>query len=321
MKSHLPLRGATLLAATLACALCAAQDVNNASATQNGAGNRAYISQTENTEGVFVTVVQNGNNNVVGDPASQTGGVQQYQASDLFMTISQTGDANRATATQRSGQRTGFVLAQTGTANVTAVRQDEAYETVSRVTQAGVNNRVEGDAASTLTNGFTARQVGADHVLSVYNRNNGFSNSYTDQNGIANQIAIEQTAVGYTFHDIAQFGERNRVTALSNDALFTDYAITQNGTENIAITRTSAEASNGDLLQTGERNAATADQQGRNSAFSITQSGSFNTAQLAQNGTIATPDNNVATIRQNGQRLDATLAQTGSGNQGVINQR
>jgi len=321
MKTTLTARSAALLATALTCSLCAAQHDNNASASQSGAGNRAYIAQTDNLGGIFAMVVQNGNNNLVGNPDSQSGGVLQYEASNLRMEIRQTGDANRATGTQRSGERTWFILEQTGATNITAVRQDAAFESVTRVRQSGTNNRVDGDAANTLANGFIALQIGADNTVNIFQRRNGFSDSNMDQNGTGNQIVVEQTFADYTQHDMAQYGERNQITALSSESLFTDYTIAQNGTENRATTRTSATVSGGDLVQTGVGNMASTDQQGRSSEYSVTQIGTLNTAALTQTGNMSAETSNLATIRQNGQRLNASLVQTGGGNQGVIAQQ
>jgi Curlin associated repeat len=311
----------TILATMLAAPLCLAQqDGNDAAVSQTGAGNRAYIGQLNNERDTVALVIQNGTNNIAGDPYGQTGGIAQRENGPVVAEIRQTGNANRATATQISGLYTMTIQAQAGTANVSAVRQDDANESVTRVAQQGHHNWVDGDAATTYTNGFVASQIGDNNTLTVYNRRNGYSNSDIEQNGTANQVAIEQTSSGYTFHDIHQLGQRNRVTAWSNLAWSTDYLISQSGEENLATTRTSAEDSDGTLHQTGERNVATTDQRGSSSDFAITQTGSLNTATLAQNGTIWAELNNRATIRQTGQRLNANLAQTGSANQGIIHQ-
>ncbi|MET0320566.1 MAG: hypothetical protein ABW069_07590 [Duganella sp.] len=323
MKRVSPAASAVLLASTFACALCAAQDGSSASIAQTGSGNRSFIGQV-NTGDVIAEIVQRGTNNMAGDPASQTGGITQIDAPDLRAWIDQSGDANRAAVTQRGGWHTIADQVQSGAANVSAVRQVEAYETVIRVAQSGARNQVDGDAAETLANGFTAVQTGDGNTLAVVNRHNGFSTNDSRQEGVTNDATMQQADAIYTSQEIAQLGERNRAIATTNGTSNSSYRITQQGADNLAANRSTAERANGTLTQTGERHAATAAQRGADTDYTIVQLGNRNTVSLVQAGagrSTATDLPSQAVVTQAGSGLQASLAQTGASNRGFIVQQ
>lgn len=271
-----------LLAAALASPLCAAQAGPQAATTQAGAGNRAYVAQVNSGAEVTALVIQNGTNNVVGDPAGQSGGVQQSDAEVQVAEVRQTGNANCATLSQHGGWRAVTGLNQHGNDNVGAVRQDNVSSSVNRIAQAGAGNRVDGVTTDAGTSGFDAFQTGTGNRIAVVNRNTGYSGPGLTQNGEFNQIAAREEDVAYTTVNISQVGERNQVSATWTGTDSVQGTIDQDGADQAATVHSSAFGSGLRITQTGARNLATTEQRGRFQDATITQDGGNNRGAVVQ---------------------------------------
>jgi len=282
MKHYSAAGSVVLLAAALASPLCAAQAGPQAITSQTGAGNRAYLAQINSGAEVAARLFQNGSNNVVGDPASQTGGVQQSDAEVQVGEVRQNGNANRATLSQHGGWRAVTGLAQHGNDNVGAVRQDNVSSSVNRIAQAGAGNRVDGVTTDAGTSGFDAFQTGTGNRIAVVSRNTGYSGPGLTQNGVPNQIAAREEDAAYTTVDISQVGERNQVSATWTGTDSVQGTIDQTGADQAATVRSSAFGSGLRITQKGARNLATTEQRGRFQDATITEDGGNNRGAIVQ---------------------------------------
>lgn len=315
---------ATVMAALLQWALATSAQAqgSNASVAQTGTGNLSLVSLTNTGDEVSTLVIQNGNNNVVGDPQSGTGGVQQSNAEVLRVEIRQSGDANRADITQTGGWRALFYLDQSGDANTASVLQDDNGSSVTRITQTGSGNRVESEAYSVGANGYIARQTGVNNDIRVYDVNTGYSGPVMEQQGASNLVIVQQDNVFYSTTRMNQLGNQNQAIALHNNTEATRTTIDQTGNENIAYARrtTGVTTANATITQTGDSNLVIGDQSGWNTDYNVLQNGQQNTAIVQQAGVLLPfiDNSNVALITQTGNGHYAALSQSGVGNRGSI---
>jgi hypothetical protein len=145
-----------------------AQATTNASVTQTGTGNQAYVEQRQAGEETTLSIVQTGNGNVIGDPTARTGGVLLTQTPRMIVEISQLGDANQLTLQHREGGFFGQAyLHQSGTGNITTLIQNGSYESSIRVEQHGERNLIEDQVDGSAALSFRPTQYGADNVITV----------------------------------------------------------------------------------------------------------------------------------------------------------
>lgn len=293
----------------------------SATVTQTGVGNQAYVDQNQASEGSTVSIVQTGNYNMVGDPASRTGGILLHDTPGMIVAVSQMGDANRLTLQHiNEGGLFGFAyINQAGTGNAATLLQNGAYESTIRVEQHGERNMIEDIATEVGAVSFRPEQHGSDNVITVRRNWSGYAGLPIYQEGTANRATVTYDDAFYSGMSISQIGTGNEARgSLASTGFATEAAISQNGVGNLAITNVYA-AGGAATTQTGNANTATVNQNSGSNGATISQLGALNTATVTQAGPLSdTP--NVAWITQIGEGFAAGITQTGSGNHAGIYQ-
>lgn len=310
----------SMLAVALAVPGAFAQEPTTATVAQTGIGNQAYVEQRQAGEDAKVSVVQVGNYNVIGDPASRTGGILQHETPLMIVAASQLGDANRLTLQHHQGGFFGFAyINQSGTGNSTTLLQNGVYESTIRVEQHGERNVIEDQADDSGAMSFRPSQYGSDNVITTRRSWSGYAGLPIYQQGTGNRATVSYDDAFYSGIGIEQIGSGNEARgSLASTGFATEAYISQNGSDNLAIT--SITGSGGAMTtQTGNANTAITSQNAGSNGATITQLGTLNTASVTQTGPLSdTP--NIAWITQIGEGFVAGITQTGTGNHAGIYQ-
>jgi len=314
----------SIAAAGLALAVAGAFAQSSRTSTtvmQTGTGNQAYVDQNQASEGATVSIVQTGNYNMVGDPASRTGGILLHDTPGMIVAVSQMGDANRLTLQHiNEGGFFGFAyINQTGNGNAATLRQNGAYESTIRVEQHGERNLIDDIATDVGALSFRPEQYGSDNVITVRRNWSGYAGLPIYQEGTSNRATVTYDDAFYSGMSISQIGTGNEVRgSMTSTGFATEAEISQNGAGNLAITNV-YESGAAVTTQTGNANTAIVNQNSGSNGATISQLGSLNTASVTQSGPVsATP--NVAWITQMGESFVAGITQAGSGNNAGIYQ-
>ena len=171
MKTHLSsIAGAVLLAA--------ATDASHAQVTvnayQNGYGNQAYTEQVA-AQNATATIRQVGNNNTAGIPNAFRGGVVQIGSSDVYGVITQNGDRNNASITQRQSVRGGARISQLGVGNTGIAVQTSSAQGDINLYQNGAANAANLSQSGVTSFLILAYQTGNANRLTVQQFNSGFA--------------------------------------------------------------------------------------------------------------------------------------------------
>ena len=310
------------LALSLAMAVPAAfaQDPTTATVAQTGTGNQAYVEQRSAGERAIISIVQTGNNNVIGDPAGRTGGVLMSETPRMIVEISQLGDANQLTLQHHEGGFFGFAyINQSGTGNIATLLQNGVYESTIRVEQHGERNVIDDRAEGSGPLSFRPSQYGADNVINARRIHSGYAGMPIYQDGIANRATVTYDDAFYSGIGIRQTGTGNEARgSMTSTGFATDAYINQDGAGNLAVTDIRA-SGGAETTQTGNANTATVGQTAGSNVSAISQLGALNTAATLQTG-VAFALTNTAWITQIGEGFVGRVTQTGSGNSAGIYQ-
>ena len=267
------------LSLTLAVPAAFAQiPTTTATIAQTGMSNQAYVEQRQAGEQTTLSIVQTGNDNVIGDPAGRTGGVMLSETPRMIVEISQLGDANRLTLQHHQGGFFGeSYINQSGIGNVATLLQNGAYESTIRVEQHGERNVIEDQANGVLAFSFRPQQQGSDNVISVSRTFSGHAGLPIDQVGTDNRAFATLDDAHYSSMMISQNGADNEARgSMTATGFATDAYITQNGAGNIAVTDI-RESGGAATTQTGNANTATVSQTAGSNGSIITQVGAPST--------------------------------------------
>ncbi|SEN20392.1 Curlin associated repeat-containing protein [Duganella sp. CF517] len=308
------------LALSLAMSAAWAQEPTTASVAQTGAGNQAYVEQRSAGERATISIVQSGNNNLIGDPAGRTGGVLMSETAAMIVEISQSGNANQLTLRHHEGGFFGFsYINQSGTGNIASLMQNGAYESTIRVEQHGernmIDDRVEGSGALS----FRPSQYGSGNVITTRRIQSGYAGLPIYQDGSDNRATVTYDNAFYSGIGIRQTGTGNEARgSMAWTGFATDAYISQDGAGNLAVTDI-RESGGASTTQTGNANSAAVSQYTGSNGATVIQTGTLNTASVTQSGPWSlTP--NVASITQIGEGFVAGITQTGSANSAGIHQ-
>ncbi|USX28953.1 hypothetical protein NHH73_12045 [Oxalobacteraceae bacterium OTU3CINTB1] len=307
------------LALALAGPAAFAQEPTTAAVAQTGTGNQAYVEQ-RSSEGATVSIVQTGNNNVIGDPASRTGGVLMSETPRMIVEISQLGDANQLTLQHHEGGFFGFAyLNQSGTGNIVSLLQNGVYESTIRVEQHGERNVIDDRAEASGPLSFRPSQYGSDNVITTRRTHSGYAGMPIYQEGTGNRATVTYDDAFYSGIGIRQTGIGNEARgSMTSTGFATEAHINQDGAGNLAVIDIRA-SGGAETTQTGNANTATVGQTVGSNVSAISQTGSLNTAATMQTGVAYTMPN-TAWITQMGEGFVAGITQTGSGNSAGIYQ-
>jgi hypothetical protein len=213
----------------LACSTAGAQSLT---AAQSGSGNAAFARQGPGE--VFGIIVQTGNNNRVGDPVAQTGGLVQLDSRGPAGTeIYQIGDHNRANAIQLDVERAVVSVIQTGDGNAA----DLAGETLRN------------------SNAFVT-QDGHDNALTIRRARLSIFDAVINQNGTGNRAKLVQQDSTLDGARITQLGDGHAadVSQVGGNEL-ASVDIAQSGAlHDASVVQDGVQASTASIFQTGSGN-------------------------------------------------------------------
>jgi len=290
-----------------------------AAIVQNGVGNQSYVEQYQAGEGASVSVVQTGNNNIIGDPVSGTGGILQHNTRNMTVAVAQLGEANQFSMRHIEGGFGGQAfINQAGTGNAANLREDGAYDSLFRIEQLGQRNLIN-DYATDVAGTLHVQQYGSDNVVTASRNQAYISGTTVYQDGIDNRAIVAQNDTGYTSLDIYQTGTGNEARVTQTGTNFSVAAsIIQEGSGNLAVSNGSGTFNSADIRQNGLGNTAVVSQSLTDNTANVSQFGNFNTASVTQAG--LTGNTNVAWIAQTGDGFAASITQSGDANRAGIYQ-
>lgn len=307
----------TGLGALIATAFNVAMAGPTASTTQTGTGNTAYTEQTvlDPTLATSATIIQVGNNNFAGDPASQTPGILQRNIthySPANALIYQDGD-DHAAAIVQDGTSFPVIaeIVQSGSHNRAAITQNIMTYSDGMIQQDGVNNYATLTQTGVADHRFLGKQNGSDNIMLIR------ENDATYTTSAVTQIGSQNTAYAFQDHTLGGFTIEQTGTLNWIDSSMTGEVrnlIQQSGTGNTATSSQVEGLHNAsEIVQTGDNNRASLSQALNVNLSQITQIGNSNQATMTQtNYDPAT--NNTAYINQVGNGFVASTTQTGGAN-------
>lgn len=311
------------LGALIATAIHVASAAPTASTTQAGTGNTAYTEQNgiDPTATASATIIQVGNNNFAGDPATQTPGILQRNItlySPANALIYQIGDDHAAAIVQDG---TSFPvnaeIDQSGSHNRATIAQTIMTYSDGMLRQDGVNNYAALTQTGIADHNFVGKQNGSDNIMLVRENDATYTTSTLTQTGSQNTAytSEDHTLGGFI---IEQTGTLNWIdSSMTGDVR---NVIQQTGTGNVATT-SQVEGNNkvSEIVQTGDNNFASLSQVLNDNFSQIRQIGNSNQATMTQTST-GPGINNTAYITQVGNGFVANTTQTGEGNNSGIYQ-
>jgi hypothetical protein len=311
------------LGALIATAFNVASAAPTATTTQTGTGNTAYTEQTlvDPTAPASATIIQVGNNNRAGDPATLTPGILQTNITGFSAAVAKTrqvGNENTASIVQDgTSMPVNAKIRQIGDNNSAGITQHLVTYSDGILHQKGTNNVAMLEQVLVGDLIFQGKQHGSDNFMSI--RQHNFSShtvSTAIQTGSQNSLHTDQdgTLGGYT---IEQTGSLNTISStMKGDA---SNLIQQIGTGNTATTTQADGYVFSNIIQAGDNNLAALSQAGGIDVSLISQTGNSNAATMTQTLTSGLCTNR-AYINQAGNNLVAGTTQTGGGNSSGVYQ-